>query len=201
MLTDSRRHAPATLRNREPICDTLQGTLPARGLVLEVASGTGEHVGYFAERLTALTWQPSDADPAAIASIEGHRGVSGLANILPAIVLDAAAEDWPVTTADAVVCINMIHIAPWNCCVGLLRGGARILPPDGPLVIYGPFMREGRHTAPSNAAFDRSLRANDPEWGVRDLDVVGRTAAAQGLRLDDVIEMPANNLTVVLRKH
>lgn len=187
-------HAPATLRNRDPILAVLRRVLPATGLVLEVASGTGEHAAWFAPRLPGLTWQPSDPDPAARASIA--RFVRD--NVLPPLDLDARWDPWPLTRADAVVAINMVHISPWEATLGLLRGAAAALAPGSPLVLYGPYRREGRHIALSNEAFDRDLRSRDPAWGVRDLEAVA--AAATGFDLEEVVEMPANNLTVVLRR-
>ncbi|MGQ9364820.1 DUF938 domain-containing protein [Azospirillum sp. ST 5-10] len=197
-MTDARRSAPAAERNRDPILDVLRRVLPATGLVLEVASGTGQHAVHFAAALPGLEWQPSDADARARASVAAWRADAGLANLREPLALDAAAGSWPVARADAVVCINMIHIAPWAAAQGLLRGAARLLPEGAPLVLYGPFRRDGRHTAPGNAAFDADLRARDPAWGVRDLGEVA--AAAAGFRLGEVVEMPANNLTVVFRR-
>lgn len=200
MPKDSRRHAPATIRNREPILDVLRRVLPAKGHVLEVASGTGEHVSFFAAQLPPLHWLPSDIDPAALASIEAYRHSTRLANIDSPVRLDATSSAWPVARVDAVLCINMIHIAPWDCCVGLLRHAGRLLPTGAPLVLYGPFARNGRHTSASNARFDQALRLQNPAWGVRDLHDVSREAVAHKLGLDAAIEMPANNLTVVFRK-
>lgn len=199
-MTDARRHAPAAARNREPILAVLRRHLPETGLVLEVSSGTGEHAVHFAAALPGLTWQPSDPDPDARASIAAWAAEAGLPNLRPPLALDAATEDWPVARADAVLCINMIHIAPWAAGLGLLRGAARRLPPGGPLILYGPYRRGGRHTAPSNAAFDAGLRAQDPRWGVRNLEAVAEAAAATGFGPPSVEEMPANNLTVVFRR-
>jgi SAM-dependent methyltransferase len=201
-VNDPRRSAPATLRNRDAILAVLRRHLPAAGTVLEVASGTGEHAIHFAAALPGLSFQPSDPDPAARASTDAWVRAAGLGNIRPTLALDAAAaETWPVERADAVLCINMIHIAPWAAALGLVRGAARLLPPGGPLVLYGPFRRGGTHTAPSNAAFDAGLRAQDPAWGVRDLEAVAAAAAAAGFDPAPVIEaMPANNLTLVLRR-
>lgn len=195
---DPRRSAPAAGRNRDPILDVLRRHLPATGLVLELASGTGEHVVHFAAALPGLTFQPSDPDPAARASIDAW--AAGAANIRPTLALDAAAPGWPVTAADAVVCINMIHIAPWSATEGLMRGAAAILPTGAPLILYGPYRRGGAHTAPSNAAFDADLRARNPAWGVRDLEAVAALAAAQGFAPPEVVEMPANNLVLVFRR-
>ncbi len=197
---DARRYAPATLRNRDAILAELRRHLPAAGLVLEVASGSGEHAVHFAAALPGLVFQPSDPHPDARASIDCWASRARLPNIRPALALDAAAADWPVAAADAVVCINMIHIAPWSAALGLLHGAARLLPPGGPLVLYGPYRRDGAHTAPSNAAFDADLRGQDPAWGIRDLEAVAAEAAAQGFGRPEVSAMPANNLTVVFRR-
>ena len=192
-------HFPATRRNREPIRAVLEGILPASGTVLEIASGSGEHVAYLAQHFKQLTWQPSDRDAALLASIAAHAAAGGAANIESPLLLDVADRPWPVDAADAVIAINMIHIAPWQACLDLLAGAAPLLPQGAPLFLYGPFRRGGRHTAPSNGAFDRSLRSHDPAWGVRDLDDVA-AAAAEGFRLDRAIDMPANNLGVVFRR-
>ncbi len=197
-MTDARREAPAVARNRDAILEVLRGILPARGLLLEVASGSGEHAPHFAPGFPELAFQPSDPDPDARASIDAW--CAGVAHIRPALALDAAAQDWPLAQADAVLCINMIHIAPWAACEGLLRGAARILPPGAPLVLYGPFKRGGAHTAPSNAEFDESLRARDPAWGVRDLEAVAAEAAGAGFGPPAITAMPANNLTVAFRR-
>lgn len=199
-MADARRFAPAAARNRGPILEALRGRLPASGLLLEVASGSGEHAVHLAAAFPALTIQPSDPDPEARASIAAWAAETGLPNIRPPLALDAAAAAWPAAQADAVLCINMIHIAPWQACEGLVRGAARLLPPGGPLVLYGPFRRGGAHTAPSNAAFDASLRAQDPRWGVRDLEAVAALAAAEGFAAPEVVPMPANNLIVVFRR-
>lgn len=197
---DPRRLAPATQRNRDPILAVLRRVLPPAGTVLEVASGSGEHAVYFAARLPALRWQPSDESAAARASVAAWAADAGLGNVLPPVALDAAAEPWGVERADAVVCINMVHIAPWAACAGLMRGAARALPPGAPLVLYGPFRVGGAHTAPSNAAFDEDLRARDPRWGVRDLEAVVAEARTHGLARVETVAMPANNLAVVFRR-
>ncbi len=198
MTGDARRQAPAVARNREPILDVLRERLPASGTALEIASGSGEHALAFAAAFPTLVWQPSDPDPANRASIAAWIASDGGPNLLPPLALDATAEIWPLATADAVLCINMIHIAPWAACLGLMRGAARLLAPGGLLYLYGPFMRDGAHTAPSNASFDESLRARDPAWGVRDLaDVI---AAAEGFASPTVVAMPANNLSVLFRR-
>lgn len=193
-------HFPATRRNREPIRAALAEILPASGTVLEIASGSGEHAAYLAPFFPQLTWQPTDHDPTLLASIAAHAEAAGAANLAPPLPLDVGERPWPVAAADAVVAINLIHIAPWQVCLDLLAGAAAILVPGAPLFLYGPFRRGGRHTAPSNEAFDRSLRHQDPAWGVRDLDDVATVAVAEGFRLDRVIEMPANNLGVVFRR-
>jgi hypothetical protein len=197
--------APAVARNREPILAVLRRVvplpiLPARGLLLEIASGSGEHAIYFAAALPHLTGQPSDPDPDARESIAAYRAAMALPNVLPPLILDAAASNWPVTQADVIVAINMIHIAPWAATEGLMAGAERLLPVGGVLFLYGPFREHGRHTAPSNAAFDESLRARNREWGVRDLDEVAALASQHGLALEERVAMPANNLSVVFRR-
>lgn len=199
-MTDARRSAPAALRNRGPILDVLRAELPARGLVLEIASGTGEHVTHFANNLPALTFQPSDMDAEARASVAAWAADLRLANVRPPLTLDAAAESWPIAAADAIICINMIHISPWTSAQGLMRGAARILPLGAPLCLYGPYRRDGVATAASNEEFDASLKARHPAWGLRRLEDVAALAATHGLSLTRVAEMPANNLTVVFRK-
>ena len=191
-----RKHAPATLRNRGAIAEALRGLLPPAGLVLEIASGSGEHVAYFAGEFPALDWQPSDPDATALASITAWS--AGLANVRAPLMIDAAADHWPVAAADALLCINMVHIAPWEATLGLMAGAGRLLAPGAPLILYGPYRRAGVPTAPSNEAFDASLRARDPRWGLRDVDAVSQAAA--GFTLEAVIEMPAHNLIVVLRR-
>lgn len=194
------RHAPATLRNRDAILSIMKTLVPNRGLLLEIASGTGEHAAHMAPRLPpALIWQPTDAAPDALADIDAH--TAGCESVRPALLLDTRMPNWPVPRSDIILCCNMIHIAPWDAGVGLFAGAARILPAGGALVLYGPFRRHGAHTAPSNAEFDRSLRARDASWGVRCLDSEVRPAAAAvGLELDGEHSMPANNLTIVLRR-
>lgn len=197
---DPRVYAPAVARNREPILAVLRRVLPSSGRVLEIASGSGEHARFFAAALPHLTWQPSDSDPRARASIAAFRDAGAPPNLLPPIALDASAAEWPVAGAAAVVCINMIHIAPWSACEGLMAGAARILPQGGVLYLYGPYKEEGRHTAPSNAAFDADLRARDPRWGVRDLGEVIALAHRHGLMHRETVAMPANNRSVVFRR-
>jgi SAM-dependent methyltransferase len=195
-----KRHAPATARNRGPILDVLRPRLPADGLVLEVASGSGEHAVHFAAALPRLVFQPSDPDEDALASIDAWAATSALANIRPAMALDATQPSWPVEEAAAVLCCNMIHIAPWSAAVGLVAGAARVLPDHGLLYLYGPYRRDGGHTAPSNEAFDRDLRRRNPAWGIRDLEAVSELAEAHGFAPPEVIDMPANNLSVIFRR-
>jgi SAM-dependent methyltransferase len=199
---DRRRHAPATLRNRDAILAALGRHLPARGAVLEVASGTGEHAAHFAAALPGLVFRPSDPDAGARESINAWAEGARLPNLRAALALDVTAPDWEdaAGAADAVLCVNMVHIAPWAATRGLMRGAARLLPVGGVLCLYGPFRREGRHTAPSNATFDADLRATDPAWGVRDLETVAAEAAARGFAAPVVEEMPANNLFVAFRR-
>lgn len=197
---DARCFAPATQRNRQPILDVLYRVLPGEGLVLEVASGTGEHALWFAQHLRPLAWQPSDSDPLMRRSITGHAAGAGLRTLLPPLDLDVTRQPWPIERADAVVCINLIHIAPWEVALGLLNGAAAVLPAGGVLYLYGPYKRDGRHTAPSNAAFDENLRAQNPTWGVRDMEEVVDESAAQGLAFQEAVEMPANNLSLVFKR-
>ena len=194
------RHAPATERNREPLLAVLREVLPASGLLLEVASGTGQHAAFFARAFPGLSWQPTDGDAGALESIDAWRAAEGMPNLLPARMLDASSDAWPVEHADAMLCVNMIHIAPWAACQGLMRGAGRVLRPGGRLVLYGPYFVEGTVTAPSNLAFDESLRDRDPSWGVRELGAVTAEALRHGLTRERVVEMPSNNLTVVFSR-
>ena len=197
----SKRYAAATERNREPILEVLRRVLPAHGTVLEIASGTGEHATYFSTHLPHLVWQPSDPSRDALLSIEAWRAERSPANLRAPVELDACSESWGIEEAAAVVCINMIHIAPWRACEGLMRGASRVLRPgDGVLYLYGPFMRDGAHTAPSNEAFDRDLRARDPSWGVRALEAITAEARRHALECVEIVSMPANNLSVVFRR-
>lgn len=197
---DPRRSAPHVARNAGPIADVLRAVLPARGLMLEVASGTGEHVLHFAREFPKLLWQPSDPEPAALRSIEAWRAEAGLFNLLPAISLDTRAVDWAIAAADAVLAINMVHISPWAATRGLMRGAGRLLEPGAPLYLYGAYRQAETETAPSNEAFDASLKARDPQWGLRNLEDVVAEAQNNGFRLEAVTQMPANNLSVVFRK-
>jgi hypothetical protein len=200
MTSDHKRIAPATARNRDPILELLRRELPPSGTVLEVASGSGEHVVHFAAALPGLIFRPSDPEPSARTSIDAWIAESGVINVLPAFPLDAAAPYWPIAAADAMICINMVHIAPWAATLGLLAGAARLLPPGGLLYLYGPYKRGGRHTAPSNADFDENLQARDPRWGIRGVEAVTEAAAACGFAAPQIIEMPANNLSLILRR-
>lgn len=197
MTEDRRRSAPAVARNREPILAVLRRALPASGLVLEVASGTGEHAAHFATHLPRLVFQPSDPDPLNRASCDAW--CAGLPNVRPALALDATEPVWPIAAAEAVLCINMAHVAPWAATLGLLRGAARLLPPGAPLILYGPWLREEVPTAPSNLAFDADLRARNPDWGLRAVADLA-AAAARHFEPPAITEMPANNVTLVLRR-
>ena len=194
-----KRHAPATERNRDAILAVLRDELPSSGLVLEVASGSGQHVVHFAATLPALDWQPSDPDPAALASIESWRREAGLPNVRPPLRLDASA-DWPVERADAILCVNMVHISPWEATLGLMKGAGAVLPPGGLLYLYGPYLRENVETAPSNLAFDASLKARDPQWGLRRVEDVIAAATGEGLVFRRLLEMPANNLSLIFQR-
>ncbi len=199
-MSDDRRSAPHVARNSGPILDVLRDVLPERGLVLEVASGSGEQALEFARAFPKLLWQPSDPDPAALRSIEGWRTASPLFNLLPPVSLDARAAGWPIASAEAIVCINMVHISPWSACLGLMRGAGRLLEPGAPLYLYGPYRQAGVETATSNEAFDESLKSRNPEWGLRDVAEVEAAAAEHGLALERLVPMPANNLSLVFRK-
>ncbi|MEQ8964331.1 MAG: DUF938 domain-containing protein [Azospirillaceae bacterium] len=201
---DAKRHAPATERNREPILAELKRLLPDPATVLEIGSGTGEHACHFAAGLPHVVWQPSDADPELRASTAAWAQDAALSNLLAPIALDVTDAPWPVEEPDGpvfdvVFSANMIHIAPWACTTGLMRGAAAVLKPRGYVILYGPFMRGGVHTSPSNDAFDSKLRAQNVAWGIRDLDRVGDVAAGHGMTRQEVAEMPANNLLVVFR--
>jgi SAM-dependent methyltransferase len=198
--SDPSRYRPHVPRNRDPILDVLRRVLPVHGLVLEIASGSGEHAAYFAKALPQLTWQPSDPQEEALASIAAHREDAGIANLLAPLQLDVTASSWPVQRADAVVCCNMIHIAPWAACEGLITGAARVLPVGGVLYLYGPYKIGGQHTAPSNQEFDSYLRGQNPAWGIRDLDEVTALARRHNLVLVETIAMPANNLSVIFTR-
>jgi SAM-dependent methyltransferase len=203
-MEDGRRQAPAAGRNRDPILQVLRDRIGAPGLVLEVASGTGEHIVHFARHFPAHAFQPTDPDAPSRASIDAWVAAEALSNVRPALALDATADIWPVTRADVVICINMIHIAPWPAAEGLIAGAARVLAGSrreggGTLFLYGPYRRPGRDLEPGNAAFDATLRARDASWGIRDLDAVARLAALSGFSTPEVVEMPANNLVLCFR--
>ena len=187
-------------RNTAPIVEVLRGVLPDSGLVLEVASGTGEHALAFARAFPHLLWQPTDADPVALRSVEAWRTADSVPNLMAPVHLDAVGDAWPVEEAAAVVCINMVHISPWTATVGLLAGAGRVLGSGAPLYLYGPYRQAGVETAPSNEDFDLSLKSRNPEWGLRNLEDMAAEAERHGLVLDVVVPMPANNLSVVFRK-
>lgn len=195
-----KRHAPATARNSEALASVLAKELPQSGLVLEVASGTGEHAVFMASRFPALVWQPSDIDPGSLASVDAWARDAKRANLLPAIALDALDDTWPIEQADALLCVNMVHISPWSAAEGLFEGGGRLLEHGAPLVLYGPFIEQDTTTAESNMAFDASLRARDPSWGLRSAERIDRLASSNGLTRTARHEMPANNLTLVYRR-
>ena len=211
---DNRQFAPATGRNRDAIAAVLQRVLPKTGLVVEIGAGSGEHAAYFAPRFPGLTWQPTEPDADGRASIKAWAEAANVPNLRPPLDLDVTRAVWPVTEADAVFCANMIHISPWQCCLGLMAGAGRILTPRGEdgetpdrdqkkagvLVLYGPFKRDGEHTAPSNADFDAGLKSRDPAWGVRDLSEVTEAALDNGLALEQTVDMPANNLMAIFRR-
>jgi hypothetical protein len=199
-LTEGLLESPAAERNKGAILDAIRSRLPSAGVVLEIASGTAQHVVHFARAVPALTWQPTDADDQLRAAAAERLRAAGLGNVRAPLCLDVLAPDWPSVDAAAIVCINMIHIAPWSATSALLAGASRLLPRGAPLFLYGPYKRGGRHTAPSNGVFDESLRARNPEWGVRDLDDVERCAEEHGFALVEVTTMPANNLTVAFER-
>jgi hypothetical protein len=196
----ARRSAPAAMRNREPIAEVLQEWLPARGLVLEIASGTGEHAVFFAERFPALEWQPSDVHPDALESTTAWREAAGRPNLRVPLVVDAASPDWPIDCADAMLSINMVHISPWASALGLLDGAARLLAPGAPLILYGPWLKDVIETAPSNLAFDADLKRRDPAWGLRRVEDFAAAAEERGLAIEATRPMPANNLMLLLRR-
>jgi SAM-dependent methyltransferase len=205
---DDRRHAPATSRNRGPILEVLSRVLPTTGCVLEIASGTGEHAAWFAPRLRPRIWQPSDADAEMRASIAAHAAEAAAPNLRPPLALDVTAANWPQAVAAAlddaplraIVNINMIHISQWSAAEGLIAGAGQLLPAGGVLFLYGPFRIGGKHTAPSNEAFDRMLRAQDSSWGVRDLEAVAALAGTHGFALRERVGMPANNLSLIFER-
>jgi SAM-dependent methyltransferase len=199
-LPDGRLVVSSAERNRGPILNVLERALPKTGLVLEIASGTGQHVLHFAQALRGLSWQPTDMDAACRRSISAWLATAELANVRQPLDLDVRALPWRVPTLDAIVCLNLIHIAPWSVATALFAGAALALRESGLLYLYGPYSVQGRHTSPSNAAFDSALRAENLEWGLRDLKEVESLAKDQGFDLAETIEMPANNFSVLLRK-
>lgn len=207
MEEDARRHAPATARNRQPLLAVLAAQLPAAGTVLEIAAGTGEHAAYGVPRLPGVHWLATDRSADALASIAAWRAAAACPRWLAPVQLDVMANPWPVETAPpdpaiaAILCVNMIHIAPWDAAVALMAGAGRILPKAAPLILYGPFKRHGVHTAPSNETFEAWLKDQDSRFGVRDLDGdVLPCARRHGLDLAGIVDMPANNLSVILRR-
>ena len=197
---DSKRSAPAALRNRAPIASVLREWLPSHGSVLEIASGTGEHAIYFAEQFPGLEWQPTDVHPDALSSIRAWREAAGALNLREPLLLDAASAEWPVERADAVLSINMVHISPWASGLGLIEGSARILPSGGPLILYGPWLTDEIETAPTNLAFDADLKRRNAEWGLRKVEDFAAAAADRGIELEQTLAMPANNLMLLLRR-
>ena len=199
-LADGKWFIPAAERNKSPILDVLARVLPRQGVVLEIASGTGQHVIHFAKALSALTWQPSDPDAELRESIVLRVREEQRANVNSPIDLDVSKLPWPLQTADAVVAINLIHVAPWSATLALFEGAKALLSTDHVLFLYGPYRRFGQDTAESNAQFDLDLRAHNPEWGLRDLEIVSDVAAGAGFVLAETIEMPANNFSLVFKR-
>jgi hypothetical protein len=199
-VAGARRSAPAALRNREPIAQVLAEWLPASGLVLEIASGSGEHAVHFAQSFPQLEWQPSDVHPDALASIEAWRAAAGLPNLRSPLVLDASSADWPIDRADALLSINMVHISPWASALGLVAGAARLLAPGAPLILYGPWLKDDVPTAPSNLDFDADLKRRDAEWGLRRVEDFAAAAGKRGLGLIETRPMPANNMMLLFRR-
>ncbi|MEE4378138.1 MAG: DUF938 domain-containing protein [Candidatus Competibacteraceae bacterium] len=200
LLVSSRWHSPAAEQNKGPILEALKSRLPRTGTVLEIASGTGQHVVHFAQALPQLIWQPSEPEDEWREAIRYRIAAANLHNVNLPLALDVLEQSWPISQADAILCSNMIHIAPWEATLALLQGAGRLLSNGGVMFLYGPYRRFGQHTAPSNAAFDADLRMRNPSWGVRDLEEVARIARQEGLELNEVIEMPVNNLSVVFVK-
>jgi hypothetical protein len=197
-----KQHAPATERNRAPIAEVLARELPASGKVLEIAAGTGEHAVFFAGQFPALQWQPTDPAPEALASIAAYRADYLGDNLAAPLLLDATEPDaWPVGQAAAIVCINMVHISPWEATLGLFGGAAQVLRKSGaPLILYGPYIEQGVETAPSNLDFDASLKARNPLWGLREAEALDALAATHGMRRTARYALPANNIMLVYRK-
>lgn len=200
LMTDARQYSPSSQRNGEPILAVLRDALPPAARVLEIASGSGEHAMRFAAALPQLDWQPSDADPRARASIAAWIAHTGIANVRPPLDLDVERLPWGVEHADAIVCINMLHISPWSAAQALFDGAARVLGERGVLFLYGPYKRHGTHTSPGNEAFDLQLRDRNPLWGVRDMEAVVALGDAAGFACGEPVAMPANNFSLVLRR-
>lgn len=203
LSADQRMFSPSAARNAAPVLSVLKGRLPTHGKVLEIGCGTGEHAVHFAEAMPGITWLPSDPDPQSRASTASWIAFKGRSNVLTPVDIDVSAASWGVENQapfDAVVSLNMVHIAPWEASLGLFAGAGRLLRPEGLLVLYGPFMRNGAHTAPSNAAFDQSLKARNPSWGLRDIADLERIAQEHRLSLREIVEMPANNLSLVFTR-
>lgn len=199
-MTHEPRHAPATLRNRDAITAVLTEILPASGTVLEIASGTGEHAVYFGQQFPGVQFQPSDPDPANLSSITAWIDKEGTGNVLPPVDLDTCAPDWNIEQPAAILCINMIHIAPWEAAIGLFEKAAQLLPADAPLFLYGPYFRDDLETAASNLAFDRSLKSRNLQWGIREVKDMDGLAERNGFQRSSLIEMPANNVSLIYRK-
>jgi hypothetical protein len=194
------RHAPATVRNRDAIVEVLRGILPDQGNVLEIASGTGEHVVYFGMAFPDLTFQPSDPDPACCQSIAAWTKREGVPNILPPQQLDAQAKGWDVAKPAAILCINMVHISPWESSIGLMEKAGKLLDPGAPFYLYGPYLRDDVETAQGNLDFERSLKSRDLRWGLRDVADMDALATRNGFGRESLVEMPANNISLVYRK-
>lgn len=197
---EDEKHAPATLRNRDAIVALLQGVLPDTGTVLEIASGTGEHAVYFGEKFPSLTWQPSDPDPEGCRSIAAWTKRAGVSNILPPLQLDALSLGWEIAKPAAIVCINMVHIAPWEASIGLFEKAAKLLETGSTFFLYGPYFRGDAPTAQGNLDFDRSLKSRDLRWGIREVDDMDMLATKNGFTRNDLVEMPANNLSLLYRR-
>ncbi len=199
-LMSAKRESPAAQRNRAPIAQVLSEELPERGLVLEIASGTGEHAVHFARQFPDLDWQPSDPDAQARASIGAYAEEAALPNLREPVALDVSTEEWPIRSADALLCVNMVHISPWRASEGLFAGAAEILAEGAPLILYGPYIEAGVETAASNLAFDESLKARNPEWGLRDVSDIDALARRSGFSRMRRVQMPANNIVLVYRR-
>ncbi|MCP4445210.1 MAG: DUF938 domain-containing protein [Myxococcales bacterium] len=190
----------APQRNAAPILEVLRKVLPAPGLALEIASGSGQHAAHFCKAMPAVRWQPSDIDESVLPSIDAWRAESGMDNFLPSVLLDVSADEWAVDAVDAIFCANMIHISPWESCLGLFRGAGRLLPQGGAMILYGPFIENDVETGESNLRFDKSLKSRNATWGLRQLEEVKAAARAEGLVFDERIQMPANNLCAIFRR-